>query len=77
MSACHVRYMVVMLVCTAADSQLRARPDMCDSGMPISALEHTVMFFGIGLVLGLIPVYYLLSKECVDEIEQVTHPRTC
>ena len=61
-----------MLVCTAADSQLRTRPDMCDSGMPISALDHTFMFFGIGLVLGLIPVYYLLSKECVDEIEQVT-----
>ena len=31
------------------------------------------MFFGIGLVLGLVLVYYLLSKECVDEIEQVTH----
>ena len=35
-------------------------------------MDHTFMFFGIGLVLGLIPVYYLLSKECVDEIEQVT-----
>ena len=50
---------------------------MCDSGMPISALDHTFMFFGIGLVLGLIPADYLLSKECVDEIEQVTRPRTC
>ena len=60
-----------MLVCTAADSQLRTRPEMCDSGMPISALDHTFMFFGIGLVLGLILVYYFLSKECVDEIEQV------
>ena len=57
-----------MLVCTAADSQLRARADTCDSGMPISALEHTFMFFGIGLVLGLIHVYYLISKDCVDEI---------
>ena len=46
---------------------------MCDSGMPISALDHTFMLFGIGLVLGLIHVYYLLSKACVDEIEQVTH----
>ena len=30
------------------------------------------MFFGIWLVLGFMPVYYLLSKEWVDEIEQVT-----